>query len=869
MQRYFLIFLSCIVGLPVGAAQSDVVLTLRMTSFMQETLEQNGVLDDFEAENPGIDVVLVGNDEFLQVPLPQLDIDEHLSYIEDYVRSADVLFVDQYFMTPEATMAGFYLDLQPLTTADPQFDESDYRPGALGSLRWDNALWGLPVGLDVSIVTYDPAAFDEAGLSYPTEDWTLQDYGDAARQLTRYNADGSLDVPGMAGFSPSLWFRAALDRPFYDPTTMPALPDFMELETGMETWSAFEQEGVMGTRGFSGSFMEIPIQDTGFAQLYFSDPPRSGVLFPGGHAMTQRVAGLAVSAGTQHPEAAYKLAEFLSRAPGYASFVSAVPAHNDLSQVVEQNMPPGVSDETREVVLRALDNIMPWSELRYGGYLDNMAVSRIESDGVIGALQMAEATAYDNLETARAYGERITLTVEPPHQPRELAPGEVILDVGLMIGIPILPNQQQWDQMIADFVANDPNVVEVEFSVEVGIGQQDILNWAVAEGYDCFYLPSNAVAGGDLTQILNLDPYLFDDPAYNPNDLLGDVAQQVQRDNLTWAYPISLQPQVIWYNVEQVAQYGLSEPSMGWGVSEFTTLLTTIDGTPVYRSHNLGSTHLLMLMAAYGGLPVDYRTMPPTIDFTSPANVETIRQVLDLAKDGTIEYTALDWVAGEGLRVGTGGERSPLYSDVVNNFGFSGTTYVVPGGGGGGGGGGGPEGAAVTYRPVSFPAGNDYIPISYDIGAAYISANAAAPDACYRWIQELARHPELLPGMPANRTAFDDPALMNAQGPALTAFYSQFDTLLQDPRVVEFPDQFGAGVSYGNLFDVYWLNRAFDRYVLEDADLELELADAEALTLAYQQCLATDDTVATPEDPFAPYTACASRVDPALAAHFD
>jgi hypothetical protein len=73
-----------------------------------------------------------------------------------------------------------------------------------------------------------------------------------------------------------------------------------------------------------------------------------------------------------------------------------------------------------------------------------------------------------------------------------------------------------------------------------------------------------------------------------------------------------------------------------------------------------------------------------------------------------------------------------------------------------------------------------------------------------------------------------------------------------------------------------WLNRAFDRYVLEDGNLELELADAEVFSKAYIDCIA----VIPPFDPAAAQTQleqinyfrqfldCATKVDSSLESFF-
>ena len=53
------------------------------------------------------------------------------------------------------------------------------------SFQWDNGVWGLPVSEDVILVIYDPAAFDQAGLTYPSEAWTTDDFVNAAHKLAQ------------------------------------------------------------------------------------------------------------------------------------------------------------------------------------------------------------------------------------------------------------------------------------------------------------------------------------------------------------------------------------------------------------------------------------------------------------------------------------------------------------------------------------------------------------------------------------------------------------------------------------------------------------------------------------------------------------
>lgn len=180
----------------------------------------------------------------------------------------------------------------------------------------------------------------------------------------------------------------------------------------------------------------------------------------------------------------------------------------------------------------------------------------------------------------------------------------------------------------------------------------------------------------------------------------------------------------------------------------------------------------------------------------------------------------------------------------------------------------------TPYRLTTYATGSQYTPISFDIGTAYISSNAENPEACYRWITTLAQHPDVFGAMPARRSLIYATNITMSQGQDLVEVYRRIDSLMQQPNALIFPSQFsGGGDNTPNSFIVqYWLNRAFDRYVLDDADLETELADAEANALAYLECAAAlpafdpalYETQAEQIEFYQQYGECATAIDPSL-----
>jgi hypothetical protein len=271
-----------------------------------------------------------------------------------------------------------------------------------------------------------------------------------------------------------------------------------------------------------------------------------------------------------------------------------------------------------------------------------------------------------------------------------------------------------------------------------------------------------------------------------------------------------------------------------------------------------------MLIAAYGGIPIDYRTDPPTVDFTSQKNIDAIRQVLDLAKNGYLKY---DKLASNTFTIDGANSDESIYDTSLNGFSFRGRR------------GGGPAavnettttGTTTAYKLTTYPTGTDYSAVSYDVTTAYISATSQNPEGCYRWISYLSKHPEVLNAMPAFRSQLADVATVQSANAA--NYYTLLDNLIQQPSTVVFPSQTGGGFnSPANFLLQFWMNRAFDNYVLNNGTLETDLADAQTYSKAFQECVAA----IPPFDPatqdrrafFTEYGKCAQKADPTISGLF-
>ena len=90
--------------------------------------------------------------------------------------------------------------LQPFLDRDAELSEDSFFEAALNIYQVDGALVGLPAAIEPKLLAYDKRLFDQAGLDYPQQDWTLDEFRNAAVGLPTQSADGQ----SIYGFVPDL-----------------------------------------------------------------------------------------------------------------------------------------------------------------------------------------------------------------------------------------------------------------------------------------------------------------------------------------------------------------------------------------------------------------------------------------------------------------------------------------------------------------------------------------------------------------------------------------------------------------------------------------------------------------------------------------
>ena len=81
------------------------------------------------------------------------------------------------------------LDLTDKIAASDVIDPANYPDDIWGLYTYEDKYYAVPKDIDTIALWYNKTMFDEAGLEYPTADWTWDDVTEAARKLTK--DDGS------------------------------------------------------------------------------------------------------------------------------------------------------------------------------------------------------------------------------------------------------------------------------------------------------------------------------------------------------------------------------------------------------------------------------------------------------------------------------------------------------------------------------------------------------------------------------------------------------------------------------------------------------------------------------------------------------
>lgn len=876
--RLMIVMLLCLLAIVPTFAQSDeIVISLAVREYQADDYREL-IIPQFEAENPGIRVHIDTTGGYSEVYWHS-DPEWYLDSISKLAHQTDVFVVNQALQR-DATRAGYILDLAPLVRSDMSINQADYLPNAWESFSWEGGIWAIPSFLDVYLVLYDREAFDQAGLSYPDGSWDVYDYSNAIRSLSTLNPDGTVDQTVIDYFynSSQLYFyMSLLNRGIYDDTGLQL--DQASIEPIISEWQSLIEAGYFNVKHQqSGSSGVVIMSASGNSNKPLTILPSTAASFFSQEGDSMSVAplpnnysgieitGYAVSSGTLYPDAAYKLAKFLADNPLVIrnEFLGR-PANTtvDVTDGAEDGLVNLFDILNPDVVAQAdqlFNNIRSASEQHFFDLLLPIIMGQEGSDDVY-TLDDVSAKIEERFRMASERA-NTPVTVNPPPQKVEIAPGQIELKFSVAATMSPFPYREQWETFISEFLANEPTIGHIDLNT----GFMSDLE-SMVERYDCFYSPYGTVLSNNpnLSLLLSIDPYLSADSNNVLQDVIRPALERLQIDGQTWAFPITVEPQNLSYKPEMFQQANAGDPLVSWTISDFENALWALKGImeddkEPFQPMLFETYHLYLLIMAYGGNPFDFSTTPPTLSFSDEATINATKQVLDLARNGLMAYTDLGQIIGS--MSFSSDDSAPLSTSMMGNMGMTivnsdGEVEFLP---------------SENY-PIPYPSGSLYTPVHLYGGSAYISATTQYADECYRFIRAISEQPNLFIGeMPALKSVINSPDLVTAHGQANVDFYKKYAEQLEQPNTFILP-AIENGYSLGSFTDEIWFYRVFDEYVKngDQIDLVAEFADAQEKANEHRECISNIEidimTIETQEEYEAylgAYEGCLQQIDPSI-----
>lgn len=223
------------------------------------------------------------------------------------------------------------LDLTDKIADSSEIDPENYPEDIWGLYTYDDKYYAVPKDVDTIALWYNKKMFDEAGLDYPTADWTWDDVTEAAKKLTK--EDGSQyglclrNDNNQAGYYNLIYDNGGYiinddktESGWDDPKTIEA----MEMVEGwikdgvlppIETMSENGEDVLLESGKVAmvpqGSWMIAAFRDNEYTAENCDcvELPKSATT--GRRASLYNGLGWAAAANTEHPEEAWQLIEYL------------------------------------------------------------------------------------------------------------------------------------------------------------------------------------------------------------------------------------------------------------------------------------------------------------------------------------------------------------------------------------------------------------------------------------------------------------------------------------------------------------------------------------------------------------------------------
>jgi multiple sugar transport system substrate-binding protein len=813
------------------------------------------LVEQFNAEHPDVQVQLVSLNGVM-------DGDSELPWDRRLAAAADSFAI--WSGSPAGVEQGYLYDLGPLIAADSSLNVGDFYPNAIEA-DTQGRVGLLPTSLQLPLLMYNRDLFAERGVPTPTAEWSWADLRAAAEGIAQRDGETiatyglmlstRADLVGtgaLHSLGPLIQGQDTAQVDLASPPFIAAVEEIVELVRDGVVYTPPEYPD--GSFLYSSDYM--PLIEGGRIGMWMSDVVQgsdaAGVQFATGIAPVppdesqwrgMYREGVAISAGTQHPEAAWRWISFLSQQDLVANAgrgPETIPARRSL---LELNTRYQELDEAgRAAVAEALEqlatNPRPDNSRRNSAFwqLPNAVTEAVKAvldndETPEAALAAAQSTLDEALAAASATTPTPAATPEPvvvaTPQPVVAANPDAISftfvtteDVG-----PLRELAAQFNEQFPQFFVQVEPFSWPQDGTPVGID-------TIAESAPCFQ------AWGPPTEensaaLLDLQPLIDADQSFPRDDLPPLLLAPYQRDGQSFGLPRSVTFRTLMYNPELFDAAGLAYPSADWIVDDFAAAaqaLTTAEGdTGAYGFVPQGGWDMLVYLRMVGAPLVRGEGDGAVPDYGNPELAAAIQAYFALLRAASpttaVSGYARDDNSDNAYTLVEGGRVAMAFAYGFDSYG----------------------GGAIERAFAPLPGSGRVDVIDFFSSGLYIAADAPSPEACYAWLRFLMDSSAgLVDGFPARVSLAESPEFLERAPAGAAELYAAARPELLAPNL---------GTSRSSLdstqIDSYWLLRAADR-AFQGGDLTQELTEAQFLTEQFLACVRSGETPG----------ACAKQVDP-------
>ncbi len=829
-------------GDPATSNGADVV-TIGFAAQEFERATYAPLIEAFNAENPDIQVQFISPNEISGVaPQEQFDPDQMMRRM---VTAADT--ASAFFVRDEDIQQGLLYDMAPLMEADPSFDRDDFFPGAL-NVQEDGGIYLLPQSLSIPLLSYNQELWTAGGLDTPEPDWSWNDLLAAAEQIAGKRGD-EVDVYGFMTFSSGfVVLLAQLDQAgvnlFSTPMDQMQL-DQPEIVAALERVKALAESGAIyvpdgeNPEAFDSEevrelimnerlgIWQAPLLEMGGNVIEPAFTVGTTALPPLNFPFFSNTQGLVMSSGTQHPQAAWRWLEFLSRQQLEQRFgmggVSEIPARRSVAE--QSGYWDDLDEETAAAVRAVLERpIPPLPE----GVFSNQYLEILS--GAVASVLSGDASADEALAEAQAQlTERVAemqLTPEPTPDTGPIVVATPVPDDAPAGATTITFGVSEFQagdmrRIAREYNQNNPDVFVEIANINFADGPPDF--GEVAASSDCFVW-SNLPETEELTATLDLQPLIDADAAFSLNDYPAAFLTPFRSGTRLYGLPYAVNLQTLNYNQDAFDVAGLAYPTAAWTLDDFVNAAQqlTIDagGTEQYGFVSVASSsqNLFFFLDRLGVSLVQGSGESLQPDFTNPEVVAGIRFYMDLIEN----YSPHDGMSGYRQGAFNTAPFQLLNDGQVGMWLTTGSLFFMSG-----------NEADFTQAIAPPPLGASGItPNDFFVQGLYISATTDQPELCWNWLKYFSEQTELVQGgLPARMSVIESDAYTAEAEPGAVEVYMAYREALERTPDVDISQ------SYQQMpIDFFWLFQAVDR-AMQGEDLEQELVAAQTLTEEFLACV--------------------------------